>query len=91
MTKEELKSAIEFGQYTDARINGRGGSEIRVNGEHVTVNRDTKKAFYCIMVDLSDEAIEKIAIRSLENSINDKKSELAALEIQYDEMLKGGK
>ena len=90
MTREQLQAAIETGNYT-AKISDKDGSMLYINEECVSVDRRLKKAIYCITIDLTDYDVREIERKSLESSISDKKSELAALEIQLAELKKGKK
>lgn len=90
MTKEQLQAAIETGNYI-ARKKDNYSSVIEVNGECVSIDTKYKKAYYCITIDLSDYSMQEIERKALEKSLSDKKAELKALELQMEELLKGGK
>ncbi len=86
MTREELSKAIETGNYKDASFtNYSDDVQVKIGDELVRIGKNGR-AYYCICVNVSDNAMLAVRRKALENAIAEKKGELGELESALKEL-----
>lgn len=91
-TGEELKTALESGNYANAKLatdyNGKTKIELTINDASVNVYTETNSAYASVNVKIDDKTLHEIELQAVENAIQAHAVEVDSLNARKEELIK---